>query len=81
MIIFTKEERCQLLEKAGVDVLVECPLNERIRHMKAENFIKEILMGDLGASHVAVGRDNRFWYLSGKVRPGFLWNYGRKVWL
>ena len=42
-MIFTKEERCQLLEKAGVDVLIECPLDNRIRHMKAETFIKEIL--------------------------------------
>ena len=28
-MIFTKEERCQLLEKAGVDVLIECPLDNR----------------------------------------------------
>ena len=48
-MIFTKEERCQLLEKAGVDVLIECPLDNRIRHMKAETFVKEILVGDLQA--------------------------------
>ena len=47
--ILTKEERCCLLEKLGVDILLECPLNDRIRHMKAENFIKEILVGDLQA--------------------------------
>ena len=39
-MIFTKEERCRILEKAGVDVLVECPLDTHIRHMKAETFIK-----------------------------------------
>ena len=49
-MILTSQERASLLEKLGVDVLVECQLNDRIRHMKAENFIKEILMGDLGAS-------------------------------
>ena len=59
-MIFTKEERCQILERAGVDVLVECPLDPRIRHMKAETFIKEILVGDLQAEHVAVGEDFRF---------------------
>ncbi len=58
-MIFTKEERCQLLEKAGVDVLIECPLDNRIRHMKAETFVKEILVGDLQAEHVAVGEDFR----------------------
>ena len=46
-MILTSQERASLLEKLGVDVLVECQLNDRIRHMKAENFIKEILMGDL----------------------------------
>ena len=60
-MILTSQERASLLEKLGVDVLVECQLNDRIRHMKAENFIKEILMGDLGASYVVVGEDNRFW--------------------
>ena len=54
-MIFTKEERCRILEDAGVDVLIECPLDARIRHMKADTFIKEILVGDLQAEHVAVG--------------------------
>ena len=38
--ILTKEERCRILEEMGVDILLECPLTEKIRHMKAENFIK-----------------------------------------
>ena len=42
--ILTKEERCRILEEMGVDILLECPLTEKIRHMKAENFIKEILI-------------------------------------
>ena len=53
--ILTKEERCRILEEMGVDILLECPLTEKIRHMKAENFIKEILIGDLQVSYVAVG--------------------------
>ena len=61
-MIFTKEERCRILEDAGVDVLIECPLDARIRHMKADTFIKEILVGDLQAEHVAVGEDFRFGY-------------------
>ena len=58
--ILTKEERCRILEEMGVDILLECPLTEKIRHMKAENFIKEILIGDLQVSYVAVGEDFRF---------------------
>ena len=37
-MIFTKEERCRILEDAGVDILIECPLDARIRHMKADTF-------------------------------------------
>ena len=77
-MIFTKEERCQLLEKAGVDVLIECPLDNRIRHMKAETFIKEILVGDLQAEHVAVGEDFRFGYEC-KGTPQLLETMGRKL--
>lgn len=60
--ILTKEERCRILKEMGVDILLECPLTEKIRHMKAENFIKEILIGDLQVSYVAVGEDFRFGY-------------------
>ena len=76
-MIRTSEERASLLEKMGIDVLVECPLNDRIRHMKAENFIKEILMGDLGASYVVVGEDNRFGF-ERKGNPELLKEFGSK---
>ena len=76
-MILTSQERASLLEKLGVDVLVECQLNDRIRHMKAENFIKEILMGDLGATYVVVGEDNRFGF-ERKGTPRLLMEFGEK---
>ena len=76
-MILTSQERASLLERMGVDVLVECRLDDRIRHMKAENFIKEILMGDLGASYVVVGEDNRFGF-ERKGTPELLKEFGRK---
>ena len=76
-MILSSEERASLLDVLGVDVLVECQLNDRIRHMKAENFIKEILMGDLGASYVVVGEDNRFGF-ERKGTPELLVEFGRK---
>lgn len=75
--ILTKEERCRLLENLGVDILLECPLNERMRHMKAENFVREILVGDLQASYVAVGEDFRFGF-ERKGNPEMLQEMGRK---
>ena len=76
-MILTSEERASLLEKLGVDVLVECQLDDRIRHMKAENFIKEILIGDLQVSYVAVGEDFRFGY-ERKGTPAMLKEFGKK---
>ena len=76
-MILSREERCHLLEKMGVDVFLECPLNDRIRHMKAEAFVKEILVGDLQASFVAVGEDYRFGY-ERKGTPRLLENLGKK---
>ena len=75
--IYTSEERSKLLEKMGVDVLLECPLNEKIRNMRAENFIKEILVGDLQVTHVAVGEDFRFGHKR-KGTPELLMEYGKK---
>ena len=76
-MILSREERCRLLEEMGVDVLLECPLNDRIRHMKAESFVKEVLVGDLQASFVAVGEDYRFGY-ERKGTPKLLKNLGKK---
>lgn len=75
--ILTGEERFRLLEEMGVDVLLECPLDEHMRHMKAENFIKEILLGDLQASYVAVGEDFRFGF-ERKGTPSMLKEFGKK---
>ena len=75
--VSSRSGAADVLEKLGVDVLVECQLNDRIRHMKAENFIKEILMGDLGASYVVVGEDNRFGF-ERKGTPRLLMEFGEK---
>lgn len=76
-MILTREERRALLEKMGVDVLLECPLDTRMKHMKAENFVREILVGDLQASYVAVGEDFRFGY-ERKGTPQLLRELGKK---
>ena len=73
--ILTKEERRRLLEKMGVDILLECPLDERFRHTKADQFIRQILMGDLHTSCVVVGEDFRFGY-ERKGTPELLRRYG-----
>ena len=59
-MIFSHEERAAILEELGVDVLVECELNEKIRRMPADSFVRDILAGSFHAELVAVGEDNRF---------------------
>lgn len=76
-MILTRQERASVLEKAGIDVLVECPLDERFKHMKAESFVSEILVGDLQASYVAVGEDYRFGF-ERRGTPALLKELGAK---
>lgn len=76
-MILSRKERADFLEKAGIDVLVECPLTDSFKHQKAENFIKEILLGDLRAGFVAVGEDYRFGY-GRKGTPQLLKSFGAK---
>ena len=75
--ILTSEERRILLEKMGVDVLLECPLNDQMKHMKADVFIRQILKGDLQASCVVVGEDFRFGH-ERKGTPQLLEKTGEK---
>ena len=76
-MLLSHRERRKLLENTGVDILLECPLDEHLRHMKAESFVKEILVGDLKASYVAVGEDYRFGY-ERKGTPALLKELGEK---
>ncbi len=58
--LYTQKERRQKLARMGIDCLVECPLDERLRQMEAEDFIREILVEKLQVKMVAVGEDFRF---------------------
>lgn len=75
--ILTSKERRELLEEMGVDVLLECPLNDEIKHMKAETFIRQVLLGDLQASCIVIGEDFRFGY-ERKGSPELLEKLGMK---
>ncbi len=76
-MIFSREERRNLLDRMGMDVLIECPLTEKIRHMKAESFVKEVLVGDLHAASVVIGEDFRFGF-ERKGTPALLKRLGVK---
>lgn len=62
----TYRERACLCEKLGIESLVLYPVNEQTMAMEAEDFIKNVLVGELGAKIVVTGMDFRF----GKNRIG-----------
>lgn len=64
--LMTSEERRKMIEKAGADLLAECPFNEALMNMEAGEFITEILLKKMRAKAVITGRDFRF----GKGRAG-----------
>ena len=64
--LMTSEERREMIEKAGADLLAECPFNESLMNMEAGEFITEVLLKRLRAKAVITGRDFRF----GKNRAG-----------
>lgn len=64
--IITNEERRRKLEEAGIDKLLECPFVPEISNMEAEDFVRKVLLEQLHASFIAVGRDFHFgWHRKG----------------
>lgn len=55
------QERQDHLEDE-VDYLVECPFTDEIRQMRAEDFIRNIIIGTFHAAYVVVGTDFQFGY-------------------
>jgi riboflavin kinase/FMN adenylyltransferase len=58
--------KARLLGIAGVDAVVEMAFGERLANTPAEDFVRDVLAGGLGAAHVVTGFDFHF----GKGREG-----------
>ncbi len=58
--LVTNAERCQMLEKAGIDYLIECPFVPEVASMEPEDFIEDVLVGRLNAKYIVVGTDCGF---------------------
>ena len=59
-MLLTPPERAQMAKDLGVDCMIACPFNQEGRSMAAEDFVREILAGQLRAAYVGVGPDFRF---------------------
>jgi riboflavin kinase/FMN adenylyltransferase len=56
----TRNEKRMLLERMGVDILVEYPLNMELAKMPPENFARDVLARQMNAVLVAAGTDLSF---------------------
>lgn len=54
-LICTEEEKVELIEAMGFDILVNVPFDEHIMKMRAREFFDDIIVGSLNAAHVSVG--------------------------
>ena len=61
-LIYTKEERLRIVEEMGIDVLIEYPFTQETAHMMPEDFVRDVLVRDIGAKVIVVGDDFHFGY-------------------
>lgn len=67
-LITLNEQKTELFEKTGIDVLVCLPFTKEFAEISARSFIQDILVGKLGMKAAVVGHD----YAFGKNREGDL---------
>ncbi len=65
-ILTSLDEKKMLLEKAGIDSLIIQNFTREFSEMTSDEFIKKVLVDDIGVSHIVVGHDHKF----GKDRLG-----------
>ena len=59
-LIYTREERKRIIEDLGADVMIEYPFTIETSKVEAEDFIRDMLVKELGAKAIVVGDDFRF---------------------
>lgn len=61
-VIYSEEEKCRIMENLGIDVLISYPFDKETSRMSAEEFITDVLVGQLGIKAVIIGKDCHFGY-------------------
>ncbi len=65
-LISTIQQKIELVEISGIDVLIIVPFDKRFASTTAEHFVDEVLIGKIGVKELVVGYD----YAFGKGRSG-----------
>ncbi len=66
VLITLYEQKAELIEKSGIDVLVRIQFTRQFASLTAKEFIEDILIGRIGMKAIIVGKD----YTFGKNREG-----------
>lgn len=61
-VITTNQERRNNMDRMGIDYLVEYPFTEDVIHLPPEEFVNDILLGQMNAKAIVVGTDCGFGY-------------------
>jgi riboflavin kinase/FMN adenylyltransferase len=61
-LLTTTDQKIELLERAGVDMVALLPFDASIASMSAETFVSEVVVDAMAAALVVVGKDFRFGY-------------------
>ena len=59
-MLMTSEEREQFLDAFGIDIVIEYPFTHAFSQMEPEDFVHDILIGQLGMRYLTVGEDFHF---------------------
>lgn len=65
-LITLYEQKVELIEQAGIDVLICTPFTQSFAALSAESFIEDILIHKIGMKAIVIGKDYQF----GKNRRG-----------
>lgn len=65
-LLTTLEEKIDLLEKAGLENLILHPFTKEFADLSSEEFVKELLVDEIGIHTIVIGYDHHF----GKNRQG-----------
>jgi len=59
-LLTSLEVKAELIAALGVEELIVIPFDEAFAHQSAQEFLDDVLLGRLGATHVSVGENFRF---------------------
>ena len=71
LLLTTLEEKIELLQQTGIDVLVVLPFDEKMASLSARDFMQHVLKERLGVRLLLTGYDNRFGHRTADSHENF----------